>query len=201
MNLESPGLEQVIREGFREYRGVEEYKSLRAAFAHLNGQRVTTMTYALTLFGAILGFLMRGQPPIPWEYESVMLLVILGAFSLSQLRFSRYACMVAAYIVVYHERNYPVLGYHTRMGRFEPFRKSVYRYNYAVVYTALGLVAVALPPIVAPESGTVFARALIGAVAAGYFAFNVHMYGNEFPMRTYIQEWERVRAGEKEKGA
>ncbi|MBI2881092.1 MAG: hypothetical protein HYY21_05865 [Candidatus Tectomicrobia bacterium] len=201
MNLESQGLKQVIREGFREYREVEEYKSLRAAFAHLNGQRVTTMTYALTLFGAILGFILRGQPPIPWEYESVTLLVILGAFSLSQLRFSRYACMIAAYIIVHHERDYPVLGYHTRMGRFEPFRKSVYRYNYAVVYTALGLVAVGLPPLVAPGAGTVIAWGLIGAVTAGYFAFNVHMYGNEFPLRTYIVEWEKVRAGEKEKGA
>ncbi|MFQ5915577.1 MAG: hypothetical protein ACE5JS_20595 [Nitrospinota bacterium] len=181
---------------FRQYREVEEYKSLRAAFGHLNGQRVTTMTYALTLFGAVLGFLMRGTPPLPWEYKSLVLLVILGAFSLSQLRFSRYACMVAAYIQVYHERNYPVLHYHTRMGRFEPFRKSIYRYNYSVVYTALGLVAAGLPPLIFPGTGTVLGKILFAVLGVGYFALNIHMYGHEFPVRRYVQEWERVRATE-----
>ncbi|MFQ5691975.1 MAG: hypothetical protein ACE5IM_02875 [Nitrospinota bacterium] len=184
----------------REYREVEEYKSMRSAFAHLNGQRVTTMTYALTLFGAVLGFLMRGAPSLPWEYKTLLLLVILGAFSLSQLRFSRYACMVGAYIQVYHERRHPVLHYHTRMGRFEPFRRSIHRYNYAVVYTALGLVAVGIPPLVFPGTGTVFGRVLVGVVAAGYFLFNFHMYGHEFPVRLYVAEWEKVRAAEAAEG-
>ncbi len=192
MNLDAIDIDRV----FREYREVEEYKSLRSAFAHLNGQRVTMMIYALTLSGAVMGVLRQGAPTLPWEYKSTLLLVILGTFSLSQLRFSRYACMVASYIVVYHEKDYPVLHYHTRMGKFEPFRRSIYRYNYAMVYTALGLVGVGLPPLVFPESGTVFARLLIGAVGVGYFGFNFHMYGHEFPFGRHIREWERVREAE-----
>ena len=89
--------------------------------------------------------------------------------------------LVAAYILVYHEKNYPVLHYHTRMGKFEPFRKSIYRYNYAVVYTVLGLVAVGLPPLIFEGTKTVYGNVLIGIVAAGYFVFNFHMYGHEFP--------------------
>jgi hypothetical protein len=181
---------------FRDYREVEEYKSLRSAFAHLNGQRVTTMTYALTLFGAVLGFLMRGDPPIAWEFKSLVLLVILGAFSLSQLRFSRYACMVAAYIQIFHERNYSVLHYHSRMGKFSPFRKSIYQYNYAVVYTVLGLVAVGIPPLIFEGTGTIYGNVLIGIVTACYFVFNFHMYGHEFPIGEYVREWEKVRADE-----
>jgi hypothetical protein len=192
LNPESLDIDRI----FREYREVEEYKSLRSAFAHLNGQRVTMMTFALTVFGAVMGFLIQGAPTLPWEYKSTLLLLILGTFSLSQLRFSRYACMIAAYIVVYHEKNYPVLNYHTRMGKFEPFRVSIYRYNYAIVYTALGFVAMGLPPLIFPEAGTVFSRSIIGVVAAGYFGFNIHMYGHEFPFGRHIREWERVRAEE-----
>ncbi len=192
MNLESVDINRI----FRDVREVEEYKSLRSAFAHLNAQRVTMMTYALTLFGAVLGFLMRGQPPIPWEYKSLVLLLLLGAFGLSQLRFSRYACMVAAYLQVYHEKDSPALGYHTRMGKFEPFRRSIHLYNYAVVYTALGVVAVGLPPLIFQGTGTLFAQGLIGAVTVAYFIFNVLMYGREFPIVEYIREWEKVREQE-----
>ncbi len=194
MNIESLDIDRI----FRDYREVEEYKSQRAAFAHLNGQRVTTMTYALTLFGGVMGFLMQGAPTLPWEYKSVLLLVILATFSLSQLRFSRYACMIAAYICVFHEKNSPVLHYHTRMGKFAPFRRSIHQYNYAVVYTVLGVVAVGLPPLMSPGAETVFAKVLIGVLTVAYFTFNVHMYRQEFPIGEYIKEWEKVRAGEGE---
>ena len=42
MNLDGVDIDRI----FREYREVEEYKSLRSAFAHLNSQRVTMMTFA-----------------------------------------------------------------------------------------------------------------------------------------------------------
>ena len=61
MSLDGIDIDRV----FREYREVEEYKSLRSAFAHLNGQRVTMMTFALTVFGAVMGFLIQGPPTCP----------------------------------------------------------------------------------------------------------------------------------------
>lgn len=192
MNLETIDINRI----FRDVREIEEYKSLRSAFASLNGQRVTMMTYALTLFGAVLGFLMRSEPPILWEYKSIILLLILGVFALSQVRFSRYACMVAAYIQVYHEKDYLGMGYHTRMRKFAPFSRNVLLYNYAVVYTVMGVVAVGLPPLMFPGPLTLFPRVLFGVVTVTYFVFNALMYGREFPLADYIHEWDRVKKQE-----